>query len=155
MPIAPEGIVEALQVSLSLHWTAVESYETQSVHFATWGYSKIAEEYAAAAEEERGHARKVMARVEFFNTAPTTVHEFAIWTRHDYLAVLDQNHEIETSAADAERDGYVIAIDSGDAVTAGIFAELLADSEEAIQKIEAIREVIGTIGLDNYLADKI
>lgn len=155
MPTAPEGIVEALQASLALHWEAIETYETQSRHLSSWGYPKLGEAYADAAEEERGHARKLIDRIEYFNSAPDTLHASPVWPRHDYPGILDQNYVIEFHASEVERDGYMASIEVGDAVTAGIFAELLAASEASLHEIEAIREVIGTIGLDNYLAAQV
>lgn len=154
MPTPAEGIIDVLQRSLSLHWTAIENYVTQSKHYETWGYKKLAEKYSADAEEERGHAAKLLGRIEYFNVTPGYGHNAPQWPRHDYVGALDANYALETGAADVEREGYQIAIDAGDAITAGIFESLLEGSEGSIIEIEALREVIGTIGLDNFLANQ-
>lgn len=151
MPTAPTEIVDALQASIRLHWTAVENYASQAEHFARWGYGKLAERFRADAEEERGHLVALMARLEFFDAAPSFVHQFPTWPRHDVLGILAYDLDLERKAAEVERANVTAARSFGDEITAGIFAGLLKDSEESIQKIEADQRVIETIGLDNWL----
>ena len=61
------SVEAALQLSVSLHWLAVEQYTVQAEHLARWGYSKLAEDAREDAEEERGHLRKLLARLEFYD----------------------------------------------------------------------------------------
>ncbi|NBP04307.1 MAG: hypothetical protein EBU90_30305 [Proteobacteria bacterium] len=70
MPEGPKQIVAILQSSLALHWAAIEAYTLQSRHYAAYGYPKLAEKYAGDAEEERGHAHKLIDRLEFYNVTP-------------------------------------------------------------------------------------
>lgn len=152
MPLPPNGTVEALQASLALHWSAIEFYATVSAHLARWGYQKLGDRYAADAEEEREHARRLVERLEFFDAMPTREHGTADWPRDNVPGILDAQLEVEFSAAAAERRGWETCLDNGDAVSAALFAGLLADSEHSIKEIEAAKAVIGQIGLDNYLA---
>jgi bacterioferritin (cytochrome b1) len=154
MPLAPEGVVELMQDSLALHWSQAEAYETQAAHFRRWGYPKLAETWAEYAVEERGHVAKLVDRLEFYNVEPTREHDVTEWPRHDFLGVLESNYEGDTQASGVERQGFRTATVVGDADTAKIFAKLLRGSEQSLQNIEAVREVIGTIGLDNYLANQ-
>ena len=155
MPAPLEGVVEALQSSLVLHLSQAEAYEGQASHFQRWGYPGLAETWTAYAVEERGHAKKVTDRLEFFDEKPILDHETTEWTRHDFEAILDSNYLGDTQAADVERHGFIQCTQVGDADSAAIFAELLHGSEESMATIEAIRMVISQIGLDNYLADKV
>jgi bacterioferritin len=154
MPKAPAEIIEALQTSLRDHWSQIASYETQAAHFDRWGYKKLGEEYRDYAEEERGHAKSVVARLEFFDVHPVYDFDEPLWPRHDFEGVLTANYAAETMAADHERAGWTLCLRLGDGVTASVFADLLAGSEEGIAHIEAVREVIDNIGMDNYLADR-
>jgi|688.fasta_scaffold1528091_1 bacterioferritin len=154
MPAGNSQIVKILQSSLALHWSAIEAYTLQSRHYSTWGYPKLAEKYAGDAEEERQHVHKIADRLEFFDETPTAMHESVEWPRHDFAAALDVNYDLEQSAANIERGGYSMAVELGDAVTAELFKDLLSDSEASLIEIEAIREVIDQIGLDNYLANQ-
>lgn len=154
MPKPLDGVVEALQAGLRNHWTQVLLYETQSAHFARWGYSKLAVQFLAYAEEERGHARSCVQRLEFFDAQPTYEFEEPLWPRHDFEGIINVDREIDYVAANTERAGYLLCLRVGDAETAELFAELLKGSEHAIAEIEATLQVIEQIGLDNYLADR-
>lgn len=155
MPSAPAGVVDALKSSLALHWAAVEVYAAQSEHFTRWGFPKLGEEFAADAEEERGHANKLLARLEYYNAAPTADHPFLDWPRDNYPGVLDANYAMETAAANVERAGYTTALAAADPLTASIFLDLIEGSEGSIRDIEATKNVIAAVGLDNFLASKI
>jgi bacterioferritin (cytochrome b1) len=47
MPTGNDKVIETLQASLRLHWTAIEVYSSQASHYERWGYLKLAQKYAA------------------------------------------------------------------------------------------------------------
>lgn len=163
MPEAPVGypqasvlsVEAALQLSAGLHWLAIEQYAAQAVHFKRWGYPKLAEEAEADAEEERGHLKAVLGRLEFYDISPSYEHDKPDWPRHDYEGILAANYALELKAIGVERGNVIVARGAGDELSALVFAELLAGSEEAVAKIEGVRRQIDQIGLDNLLAAKI
>lgn len=152
-PLSDE-IVASLQTALRNHWTQIATYETQGAHFDRWGYHKLGEIYAGYAVEERGHAKKLIDRLEFFDSQPTYEIVEPVWMRHDIEGILETNYTLETTAANDERAGYVLCVGLGDATTAAVFADLLAGSEEGMAEIEATRLTIDQIGIDNYLANQ-
>lgn len=156
VPVRPVASVEAaLQLIAGLHWQAIEQYAIQAAHFARWGYSKLAADAAADAAEEREHLAKVAERLEFYDVQATCEHDRPEWPRHDYEGILAANLALETRVMEAERGCILVARGAGDELTALVFAELLAGSEESVKKIEAAMRQIDQIGLDNYLADKV
>lgn len=154
MPDGNSQVIESLQASLRLHWSAIEAYSLMAAHYAAWGFPKLAERYASDAEEERSHAKKLMARLEFFDVDPAVDHESVLWPRHDFVGALGVAYEMEVQSASLERSGYTIALAADDPVTADLFRENLVDSEDSINQIEAIRDVIDQIGADNFLANQ-
>jgi bacterioferritin len=154
MPKPLPGVVDALNAGLRNHWTQILLYESQAAHLARWGYKKLGVEFLAYAEEEREHARKVIQRLEFFDAQPRYEFEQPIWPRHDFEGILEVNYTLDQTAANAERSGYILCVELGDAETATIFADLLRGSENGMAEIEATRLVIDQIGLDNYLANQ-
>lgn len=154
-PISSGGVVAALQAGVSLHLTAIENYQAQAVHFARWGYSKLAAKCAEDAEEERGHLAALQKRLEFYDVQPTYEHDAPSWPRHDFEGILAANYELEVSAAAAEKASVLACRAAGDEMSALIFAANLADSEASIAQIEATQKVMEQIGLDNYLADQV
>lgn len=155
MPQPPDGVIDALQTSVRLHLTAIENYQGQASHFERWGYSKLAEAYAADAKEERGHLKKALERLEYYDAAPNMTHPQPEWPRHDYEGVLEANLMLEDEAAGHERASITLCRAAGDELSALVFAELLQGSEASIAEIEATQRVIEQIGLDNYLANQV
>lgn len=155
MPAAlSEKVIFALRRSVSLHLTAVEHYQAVAEHLTRWGYAKLGERFKADAEEERGHLRELLKRLEFFDVQPTYDHVAPKWPRQDVPGILAASLALETATAQAERQAVLDARSVGDERTALVFADNLEGSEDAIQKIEADQFVIGQVGLDNWLADK-
>ena len=153
MPTAAPETLAALQRSVALHLTAIEHYATLGEHQARWGYAKLGERWRADAEEERGHFRSVVARLEYYDEAAVLTHDAPAWPRHDIEGILAASLELETAAATVERAGILIARAAGDEESALVFAGLLAGSEESIQRLEADMKVIGQVGVDNWLAN--
>lgn len=147
----PEIIV-ALQASLRLHWAAIANYTAQAAHFARWGYPKLATASSADANEEREHAARLLGRLETFDAAPDYTVPPVEFPRHDLPGILAANLKLAAEAAAIERAGILTARDSGDEITAQLFAENLSGSEASIAEIEATQKVISQITLENYLA---
>jgi len=155
MPQPLEGVVDALQASLALHWSQAEMYDLQAVHLTRWGYGKLGEVWASYAAEERGHIKKLSERLEFFDVQPSPTHDEPELPRHDFEAILDSNYEADTQAAEVERAGFMTCISVGDSVSAKLFMKLRRGSEDSMANIEAIRKVIDQIGAENYLANQV
>lgn len=155
MPTPPDGVIDALQSSVRLHLTAIENYQSQSEHFARWGYSKLAEKYRGDVEEERKHLSDVQARLEYYDEQPAYEHAAPSWPRHDYEGILSANLDLESAAAKVERANVLACRAVGDELSAEVFAKLLEGSEASIGEIEAIQKVIEQIGVDNYLANQV
>ena len=155
MPLAPDGVINALQASVRLHLTAIENYQAQAEHFDRWGYKKLGEKYREDVEEERGHLAKVMARLEYYDEQPVYDHDEPSWPRHDYEGIIAANLELESAAAKVERANILACRAVGDELSAKIFAKLLKGSEGSIAEIEAIQKVLEQLGVDNYLANQV
>ena len=153
MPTAPTEVVDALSTSLRVHWTAIEFYSSLSSWLAPQ-YPKLGEKYAADAEEERGHAKRVMDRLRYFGEPAAFEHDPPKWPHHtqSFVEILDTALELETEAAATETLGIEAARDALDEQTARVFIELQEGSQASILEIEAAQRSIQEIGLENYLA---
>lgn len=152
MPPAPAPVIDALHQSLGLHWTAIEFYSSLSSWLAPQ-YPKLGEKFAADAEEERGHAKRLMDRLRFFDQPPAFDHdEPPAPNAANYSETLANALALETDAAAAETAGIRIAREHADEQTARVFIKLQKGSEESILEIEAAQLTIEEIGLENYLA---
>ena len=154
-PITTSGVVASLQTAVRLHLTAVEHYATLAAHFGRWGYSKLAAKSAEDAEEERGHLKSLIERLEYYDVQPEYEHAQPSWPRHDFEGILAANYELENATAVAERAGVLACRTVADERSALVFASNLEGSEDSIADIEATQKVLEQIGLDNYLANQV
>lgn len=155
MPAAIPASVECLQNAVSLHLTAIEHYATVSEHLGRIGYGKLAERFAADAEEERGHLKAALARLEFFQTGPVLTHAVPMWPRYDVPGILTASLKLEQATAEAERAHIVEVRGVSDEGTAVVFTELLKGSEASIRELEADQLTISQVGIDNWLQGQI
>lgn len=154
MLAAAAEVVAALQASLALHWTAIEHYSTIAAHLSRIGYAKLGDRFTADAHEERGHARAVLDRLEFYGIQPDYRHEPPSWPRQDVPGILAASLALELKAAAVERNNTATARAANDELTALVFADLLAGSEDSVRKITADQLVIDQVGIDNWLANQ-
>lgn len=152
MPAAIPTSVECLQNAVSLHLTAIEHYATAAEHLGRIGYAKLASRFAEDAEEERGHLKAALARLEFFQTAPVLTHASPTWPRYDVPGILQSSLDLEAAAWEAERRHIVEVRGAADEGTAAVFVELLAGSEASVRELEADQLLIAQMGLDNWLS---
>ena len=152
MPAPIPASVECLQNAVSLHLTAIEHYATAAEHLGRIGYAKLAERFSADAEEERGHLKLALARLEFFQTAPVLTHAAPSWPRYDVPGILAASLTLEQATAAAERQHIVEVRQVADEGTAEVFTQLLAGSEESIRELEADQLLISQMGIENYLS---
>jgi bacterioferritin len=150
---ADKKVIEALQGSVGLHLLAIETYTGQKEHFERLGYSKLAERAAADVAEEQGHLSRLLARLEFYDTAPEYDHDAPEWPRDDYPGILEANLGLESTAAEFEREAVTTSREAGDELTAKLFAKNLRGSEDSVREITAIQKIIKDISLQNYLAN--
>jgi len=150
-----QAVIDALQMSVVAHLTAIETYTGQAAHFSRLGYGKLASRAKDDAEEERGHLAKLLGRIESLDTAPAWTHATPSWTQGSLLDILSANLSIEQMAAGIERDGILTARLAGDEVTAKILAGNLEGSESSITEIEAMQRQIAEMTLPNFLSTQI
>jgi bacterioferritin (cytochrome b1) len=58
------------------------------------------------------------------------------------------------AASEIEREGFKLCTEVGDTGSAEIFADLLKGSMDSIANIEALKYVIATVSLANFLANQ-
>jgi bacterioferritin (cytochrome b1) len=154
MPIPFPESVDALQRSAALHWTAIEHYASMAAHLTRIGYAKLGARFDRDAEEERGHLRRVLDRLEFFRVQVSYDHTQPSWPSGDVPGMLTASLSLESHAAIAERHNIVASRSIGDEGSAVVFVELLAGSETSIRELEADIFLIGQMGIDNWLANQ-
>lgn len=146
--------IDALNASVSAHWTAIEAYTAMTHRLGVGlGLSALADHFKAEADDERTHLARLVARLEFLGADRTFAHD-APAVPGDVPGMLDAAGTLENRAATIERAGIRACRDEADEGSAAVLAENLEGSEESILWLAQQRRQIGLMGLDNWLADQ-
>lgn len=158
-------VIEALRRSVAAHWTAIEVYTCQVAHFKAWGYPRLAEAVGADPTEEHKHLDRLLERLEFLEALTDRPEaspqpEYAedmpegdeSWPRGDLPGIVEFNLNLESFAAQFERDGCQAALDAGDFGTFQVFQENLAGSEEDILTLKATARKLTDQTVANFLS---
>lgn len=151
-------MIDELNKHLPLEITAHTRYNGHAQIFAFRGYTKLAERYKEASEEELGHVNKVVRRIQQLGGFPNYLPELI----QDPISKFDI---VEILKADLATEEKVLAslteiIECADEKeqdweTDNVLRTLVSDTEDDIQYYTAQLAVIDDIGVQNYLASQL
>ena len=143
-------VIEYLNQALRMELTAVNQYWLHYRLTEDWGYAKLAKKERAESIEEMEHADKLIARIIFLDSLPSTQHLDPLRIGQNLKEVLEADlageREARTFYATA-REGCHAA---GDYVSMKLFDELLADEEGHIDFLETQLQLLEAIGPEKY-----
>jgi len=149
-------VIDCLNALLTEELSAVDQYVVQAAMFEDWGYTKLFERIAHEADDERGHARRLVQRILFLEGSPdvSSRSPLAIGTEPKSMLENDLKYELEVAAA--LRKGIDLCTEKSDGGTRQLLEELLRDTEEDhIFWLESQLHLIGQVGLERYLAQQL
>jgi bacterioferritin len=120
-----------------------------------WGYSELEEVVEARAIVEMKHAEKLIARILFLEGRPVVSKLNPIHIGPDVQAQLNNDWQAEFDAIKSYNDGVRLTADLGDYGTHELLESILTDEEDHIDWIEAQRDQIEQMGIQNYLSEQV
>ena len=102
-----QKILGYLGRALSLEYSAVQLYSTQSRLVASWGLDTEAEKFQAEAREEMGHADRIIARMLGKGFAPSASQLRPVKLGPDLLSLLKIDHEFENELVKLYHDAAI------------------------------------------------
>ena len=148
-------VLEMLNVLLADELTAINQYMVHSEMCANWGYQRLHEANEKRAIEEMKHAEKLIGRIIFLEGQPIVSRLNPISIGASVEAQLKNDHAAEEMAIKAYNDGIRTAVEMGDNGTRELLESILGDEENHIDWLEAQRDQIQQIGIQNYLVEQI
>lgn len=148
-------VLETLNVLLADELTAINQYMVHSEMCANWGYQRLHEANEKRAIEEMKHAEKLIGRIIFLEGQPIVSRLNPISIGASVEAQLKNDHAAEEMAIKAYNDGIRTAVEMGDNGTRELLESILGDEENHIDWLEAQRDQIQQIGIQNYLVEQI
>lgn len=147
-----DQVIDALNRALTIELTAINQYFVQAKMCKNWGFMKLAAKHYEESIGEMKHAEKIIDRVLFLEGVPEIARYDVIRVGTDVKEQFENDLKLETGGVAAYNELVDLCIKVKDNGTHKLALEILHDSEEHVDWLETQLNLIGTIGLENYLA---
>ncbi|MCY7343173.1 MAG: bacterioferritin [Pseudonocardia sp.] len=145
-------IIALLNEQLTSELTAINQYFLHAKMQQNWGLTKLAAYTRSESIDEMNHAEKITDRILFLEGLPNYQRLGTLRIGQTVPEQLEADLSIELAVVERLRPGIIMCREKGDATTAGLLEEILADEEHHIDYIETNLELVRKLGEPLYLA---
>jgi bacterioferritin len=144
-------VIAQLQAQLKNELTAINQYFLHYRMLKHWGLDRLAKKEYEESIGEMKHADKLMDRIFTLDGLPNLQDLGKLRVGEDVPEVLKCDLASEQGAQATIKDGIAAAEAARDYVSRDLLQGILDDTEEHIDFLETQIELIGKVGLQNYL----
>ena len=144
-------VIEYLNQALTNELTAVNQYWLHYRMLDNWGVKKLAEFERHESIDEMKHADRLADRILFLDGLPNFQAIGRLKIGENVEEILRSDLALEMEAIPVLKDGIAHAESVRDFVSRDLFKEILANEEEHVDTLETQFEMIGRMGLENYV----
>ncbi|MDO8304346.1 bacterioferritin [Herminiimonas sp.] len=144
-------IIKLLNAQLTNELSAINQYFLHARMYKHWGLEKIAKKEYEESIGEMKHADKLIDRILMLDGLPNVqlLHKLMIGENTEEMLGCDL--KLEVAAQKTVKEGIAACEASGDYVSRELFQHILDDTEEHIDWLETQLDLIGKVGIQNYL----
>jgi len=150
-----DKVVGALNRALTIELTAINQYFVQAKMLKNWGYLTLARKMHEESIGEMKHADKLVERILFLEGIPNIARYDVIRVGTDVVEQLENDLKLETAGVKAYNEAVDLAAKSKDNGTRELLEGILVSSEEHVDWLETQLSLVKSVGLQNYLAEKL
>ena len=149
------NILRLLNAQLTNELTAVNQYFLHARMYRHWGLEKLGKKEYEESIGEMKHADKLIDRILMLDGLPNlqALHKLLIGENTEEM--LGSDLQLEKAAHVTVKEGVAACELVGDYVSRELFLMILEDTEEHIEWLETQLDLIGKIGIQNYLQSQI
>ncbi len=144
-------VIQHLQAQLKNELTATNQYFLHYRILKHWGFDRLAKKEYEESIGEMKHADRLMERILFLDALPNLQDLGKLMVGEDVPEILDCDLRSERGAQATLKEGIAHCESVRDYVSRELLEDILTDTEEHIDWLETQIDLIGRVGLQNYL----
>ena len=144
-------VIQFLNQVLTNELTAINQYFLHAKMFRHWGFKKLAEHEHAESIDEMKHADRLIERILFLEGLPNLQQLNKLLVGETAEECIQCDLDLENAAYPPLKTAIAHCESVGDFVSRELFEAILESEEEHIDWLETQLELIGKVGLPNYL----
>lgn len=144
-------VIEHLNAQLKNELTAINQYFLHYRMLRHWGFERLAKKEYDESMGEMKHADALMERIFVLEGLPNLQDLGKLLIGENVPEVLQCDLQSETAAQATIKDGIAYCETARDYVSRDLLQGILDDTEEHIDFLETQIDVLGKVGLENYL----
>ncbi len=144
-------VIEFLNKALTNELTAINQYFLHARMYKNWGFSKLNEKEYHESIDEMKHADMLIERILFLEGLPNLQSLDKLMIGEHPEEMLQCDLKLEHVAIPLLREAIAYCEQIKDYVSREIFERILENEEEHVDWLETQFELIGKIGIQNYL----
>ena len=147
-------VIQFLDKELRQELTAINQYFLHARMYKNWGLKELDEHEYHESIDEMKHADRLIERILFLEGLPNLQDLGTLRIGESTREILEADLALELEAVPVLREAIAHCESVRDYVSRELLEDILASEEEHIDWIETQLDLIGKVGIENYLQSK-